>query len=348
MKFKNFGDTNELVSLICLGTMTWGEQNTENEAHEQLDYAFERGVNFIDTAEMYPVPPKADTYTKTEEYIGRWSKLKTDRDKIFLATKIAGPGMGDYIRGGRNNFSRKHIEQAIDASLKRLNVETIDLMQLHWPERSTNFFGQLGLESLELEKEENVTPFAERLTVLGEAVKAGKIKHIGISNETPWGVMKYLEVAKRDNLPRVQSIQNPYSLLNRTFEIGNAEVTMREKVSLLAYSPLGFGVLTGKYRDNSRPQNARLTLYDRFTRYTNPLAIEATERYCKLAESVGLSPTHMALAFVNQRPFMTSNIIGATTREQLKENIDSVDIELTKETMEEITKIHSQIPNPSP
>jgi aryl-alcohol dehydrogenase-like predicted oxidoreductase len=346
MKFKNFGDTNDLVSLICLGTMTWGEQNTEAEAHEQLDYSFERGVNFIDTAEMYPVPPKEETYTKTEEYIGRWSKLKSDRDKIFLATKIAGPGMGDYIRGGGNNFARKHIEQAIDASLKRLNVECIDLMQLHWPERSTNFFGQRGLE--DINKDEHVTPFAERLTVLGEAVKAGKIRHIGVSNETPWGVMKYLEVAKRDNLPRIQSIQNPYNLLNRSFEVGNTEVTLREKISLLAYSPLAFGVLTGKYRNNERPQNARLTLYDRFTRYLNPLATEATEKYCQLAEQTGVSPTHLALAFVNQRPFMTSNIIGATTMEQLKQNIDSIDIELSAEMMEEINKIHTSIPNPSP
>lgn len=346
MKYRKLGTTNEDVSVICLGTMTWGEQNSEKEAHEQLDYAFERGVNFIDTAEMYPVPPLAETYTKTEQYIGRWSKLKTDRDKIFMATKIAGPGLGDYIRGGGQNFSRRHLEEACDASLKRLNIDTIDLYQLHWPERTCNFFGQLGLENLPTE--EQFTPFLERLQVLGELQKAGKIRHIGLSNETPWGVMKYLEIAEREGLPRVQSIQNPYSLLNRVFEVGNAEVSLREKVGLLAYSPLGFGVLTGKYRGGKKPAGARLTLWDRFSRYNNSQATEATEKYCQLAESLRMSPTHLALAFVNQRSFVTSNIIGATTMEQLKENIDSIDVELSDEVLEQVNEIHALIPNPSP
>jgi aryl-alcohol dehydrogenase-like predicted oxidoreductase len=346
MKFRKLGSTEKEVSVICLGTMTWCEQNTEKEAHEQLDYAFERGVNFIDTAEMYPVPPTAETYTKTEEYIGRWDKLKSQRDKIFMATKIAGPGLGDYIRGGGNNFTRRHLEEACDASLKRLNVETIDLYQLHWPERTTNFFGQLGVEGLP--SDEQFTPFLERLQVLGELQKKGKIKHIGLSNESPWGVMKYLEIAKSEGLPKVESIQNPYSLLNRTFEIGNAEVSLREKVGLLAYSPLGFGILTGKYRGGKKPEGARLTLWDRFSRYSNPQALEATEKYCQLAEEMGTTPAKLALAFVNQRSFVTSNIIGATNLDQLKENIDSIELELSEEMLGRINEIHQLTPNPSP
>ncbi len=346
MKYRKFGSTQEDVSVICLGTMTWGVQNTEKEAHEQLDYALDQGVNFIDTAEMYPVPPTADTYTLTEQYIGRWPKLKSDRDKIFLATKIAGPGMGDYIRGGNNNMSRRHLEEACNASLKRLNVDMIDLYQLHWPERTTNYFGSLGLDTIP--KEEEFTPFLERLQVLGELQKAGKIRHIGLSNETPWGVMKYLAIAEKEGLPRIQSIQNPYSLLNRSFEVGNAEISLRENIGLLAYSPLGFGVLTGKYRHGKKPQNARITLWDRFSRYTNPQSVLATEKYCSLAERLEMSPTHLALAFVNQRSFVTSNIIGATSMDQLKENIDSIKIELSDEVMTEINEIHQLIPNPSP
>lgn len=346
MKYNKLGSTGEDVSRICLGTMTWGEQNTEKEAHEQLDYALEHGVNFIDTAEMYPVPPKAETYTKTEEFIGKWGKLKTERDKIFLATKIAGPGLGDYIRGGANDLSNRHLVEACNASLKRLGVETIDLYQLHWPERTANFFGQLGLS--DIPNDEKFTPFAERLETLGKLQKEGKIRHIGISNETPWGVMNYIKLADKEGLPRIQSIQNPYSLLNRTFEVGLAEVSLRERVSLLAYSPLGFGVLTGKYRNGKKPANARITLYERFSRYTNPRAVEATEKYCQLAEELGMSPTHLSLAFVNQRPFVVSNIIGATTMEQLKENIASMEVTLDQTAMEKIEEIHALIPNPSP
>jgi len=346
MKYNKLGTTGVDVSRICLGTMTWGEQNTEKEAHEQLDYALEHGVNFIDTAEMYPVPPKAETYTKTEEFIGKWSKLKTDRDKVFLATKIAGPGLGDYIRGGGHNLSSRHLEEACNSSLKRLGVETIDLYQLHWPERTANFFGQLGIENIP--NDEKFTPFAERLETLGKLQREGKIRHIGVSNETPWGLMNYLKLADKEGLPRIQSIQNPYCLLNRTFEIANAEVSLRERVSLLAYSPLGFGVLTGKYRNGKKPANARITLYERFSRYTNPRAIEATEKYCQLAEELGMSPTHLALAFVNQRSFVASNIIGATTMEQLKENIASIDVTLDQACMDKIEEIHALIPNPSP
>jgi len=347
MKYRNLGNTNESVSVICLGTMTWGEQNTEKEAHEQLDFAFEKGVNFIDTAEMYPVPPQKDTYSLTEQYIGRWNKLKEQRDKIFLATKIAGPMSGGYIRGG-NNFKRGQIIEACENSLKRLNVEMIDLYQLHWPERVANYFGQLGIEQLPDPSEEEYTPFLERLEALQELQKQGKIRYFGLSNETPWGVMKYLEVAKQNGLLLPQSIQNPYSLLNRSFEVGNAEVSLREKIGLLAYSPLGFGVLTGKYLNGQKPAKARITLYERFSRYTSVEGIKATERYCQLAQKFGLSPAQMALAFVNQRSFVTSNIIGATSLEQLAENIESIHIELSPELMSEINNIHKEISNPSP
>ena len=345
MKYRKLGNTGRDVSVICLGTMTWGEQNTEKEAHEQLDYALEQGVNFIDTAEMYPVPPKAETYTLTEQYIGRWDKLKTKRDDIFLATKIAGPMAAGYVRGG-NNFSKEQMKEACEASLKRLSVETIDLYQLHWPERTTNYFGQLGIE--DIKRDEEFTPILERLQALQELKDEGKIQNFGLSNETPWGVMKYLEVAKREGLIQPQSIQNPYSLLNRSFEVGNAEVSLRENIGLLAYSPLGFGTLTGKYLDGKRPEGARITLYSRFSRYTTPEGIRATERYCKLAKDFGMSPAQMALAFVNNRSFVTSNIIGATKMDQLKENIESIDIELSQEVLEEINKIHTVISNPSP
>ena len=347
MKYRKLGKTQHEVSVICLGTMTWGEQNTEREAHEQLDYAFERGVNFIDTAEMYPVPPKAETYTLTEKYIGTWDKLKTHRDKIFLASKIAGPMEAGYIRGG-NNFSKDQIKKACEDSLKRLQVEIIDLYQLHWPERTTNYFGQLGIESLPPTSEESFTPFIERLEALDELRKEGKIKEFGLSNETPWGVMKYLQISEREGLIRPQSIQNPYNLLNRSFEVGNAEISLRENIGLLAYSPLGFGVLTGKYLKGAKPENARLTKWERFSRYSNPEAQRATELYCELAQDHGLSPAQMALAFVNQRSFLTSNIIGATQMDQLKENIESIEIELSQKIRDEINKIHSKISNPAP
>lgn len=345
MKFRKLGNSDIDVSVICLGTMTWGEQNTKEEAHEQLDYALERGVNFIDTAEMYPVPPMAETYADTERIIGQWDKLKSDRDKIVLATKIAGPMGAGYIREG-NDLSAKQIEEACNDSLKRLGVETIDLYQIHWPERTTNYFGKLGVQ--ELPSEESFTPFLERLQALDKLIKAGKIKHWGLSNETPWGVMKYIQLADAEGIARPVSIQNPYNLLNRSFEVGNSEVSLREKVGLLAYSPLGFGVLTGKYLNGQKPAGARLTLWDRFSRYTSPEGIIATEKYVSLAKKHNLSPTQLALAFVNQRSFVTSNIIGATKMEQLKENIDSIDLELSPEIFEEIDNIHQVISNPSP
>ena len=344
MKFKKLGQTDIDVSLICLGTMTWGEQNTPEEAYEQLDYAFDQGINFIDTAEMYPVPPKAETYTDTETIIGKWNKLHGQRDKIILATKVAGPMESGYIRGG-NDLSSRHIKEALEGSLKRLKTDYVDLYQLHWPDRLTNFFGVRGFQNL---NDEKFTPFMETLETLDVLVKEGKIRHVGISNETPWGAMNYLNLAKAHNLPRMVSIQNPYSLLNRTFEVGLSEIALRENLGLLAYSPLGFGVLSGKYLGGASPQGARLTLFSRFSRYSNPQATKATEMYCDLAKDLGMSPAQLALAFVNSRSFMTSNIIGATNMNQLKENICSIEVELSPEALERIEAIHELIPNPSP
>lgn len=345
MEFRKLGQTDIDVSVICLGTMTWGEQNTEQEAHQQLDFALDRGVNFIDTAEMYPVPPMPETYTRTEEYIGRWDKLKTQRDKIVLATKVVGKAdWAAYIRNGQACLNRENIRAALEASLKRLGTDYIDLYQLHWPDRSTNFFGQLGYQHVD----EDFTAIEETLVACDELVKEGKVRHFGLSNETPWGTMSYLSLSKAKNLTRMVSVQNPYSLLNRTYEVGMAEVSHREQCGLLAYSPLGFGVLSGKYLNNQHPENARLTIFDRFTRYTNPLAIKATEKYCDIAKEHGLSPVQMALAFVNSRPFLTSNIIGATKMDQLEENIASIDVKLSDEILSEIEAVHQEIPNPAP
>lgn len=346
MEYRNLGHTDIKVSVICLGTMTWGEQNTEKEAHEQLDYAVGNGINFIDTAEMYPVPPKKETYGLTEKYIGTWLKKRQDRNQLVLATKVVGRAdWVPYIRDGAPCLDRKNIEQALNASLKRLQTDYIDLYQLHWPDRNTNFFGRLGFQPGPTEQ---TVALEETLTVLGEQVKQGKIRYIGVSNETPWGVMSLLHLSQKLNLPRLVSIQNPYSLLNRTFEIGLAEISHREQVGLLAYSPLGFGVLSGKYLGNNKPPKARLTLFDRFTRYNNPQAKAATEAYVALATAQRLDPAQMALAYVNSRPFLTSTIIGATTLEQLKTNMGSVGLKLNQEVLNSIEAIHQQQPNPAP
>ena len=346
MEFRRLGRTDIEVSVICLGTMTWGEQNSESEAHQQLDYALDHQVNFIDTAEMYPVPPKPDTYTTTESYIGNWLKARGHRDKVVLASKAAGPAIWtNYIRDGELRFNRKHLSEALEASLKRLQTDYLDLYQLHWPERSTNYFGKLDYEH---QQEQGLTPLLETLEVLNEFVKAGKIRHYGLSNETPWGAMKYLQVAEQHQLPRAVSIQNPYNLLNRSYEIGLAEVSHREDIGLLAYSPMAFGALSGKYLGGKRPAGARLTLFDRFTRYTSTRAEQATQAYVDLAHQHGLSPAQMALAFVNQRPFVTSNIIGATTMAQLQENIGSADIVLPTELYEALGQVHQDNPNPCP
>ena len=340
--------TNEIkVSALCLGTMTWGEQNTEEEAYEQIDYALDRGVNFFDTAELYPVPPNEKTYTRTESIIGRYMKARGNRDEIILATKVAGKApWTSYIRNGGNQFDKKNITEALDGSLKRLGTDYIDLYQLHWPDRKTNFFGQLGFK---YPSEDSFVSIEETLEVLNEIVKSGKVRAVGLSNETPWGMMNFLHYAKTKKHVKVATTQNPYSLLNRVYEIGNAEISYREGVGLLAYSPLAFGVLSGKYLGGKRPEGARLTLFGgHFKRYSNDFAISATAKYLEIAKKYNMSLTQMALAYVTSRPFVTSNIIGATTLEQLKENIDSIDVEINKEIEKEIDAVHIEIPNPSP
>ncbi len=347
MEYHKLGHTNIDVSVICLGSMTWGQQNTAEQAFEQMDYAVSQGVNFFDTAELYAIPPKAETYGRTEEIIGAWQKTRGKREQIVLASKIAGPGEDwiPHIRNGRTRFNRIDISAAVDASLQRLQTDYIDLYQLHWPQRQTNFFGKLGFEA---PVQEHITPILETLEALGEQVKAGKIRHIGLSNETPWGVMQFLQCADHAGLPRIVSVQNPYCLLNRSYEIGLAEVSWREKVGLLAYSPLGFGVLSGKYLADARPQGARLTLFPDYTRYSSAAAINATGKYVALARQHRLDPAQMALAYANSRPFLTSTIIGATTMEQLKDNIDSINVTLSAEVLEGIEAIHAEHPNPSP
>lgn len=332
------------VSKICLGTMTWGQQNTEAAAHEQISYALERGINMLDAAEMYPVPPRAETQGRTEEYIGTWFKKTGLRDSYVLATKAAGPNPEfHYLRGGPK-FTKEQLIEAVNGSLRRLQTDCIDLYQLHWPDRYTNFFGQRGY----FHREQPETPIEETLRALEDIVQSGKVRAIGLSNETPWGTMKFLELANREGLPRVDSIQNPYSLLNRTYEIAMAEVSHREDVGLLAYSPLGMGLLTGKYRNGAKPEGSRMVVFERFTRYEGAETWEAAERYLQLADDHGINPTHMALAFVNARPFVVSNIIGATTMEQLKMNIDSLDVVLSKDVLQGIEAIQQAIPNPAP
>lgn len=346
MDYRQLGRTDLNVSAICLGTMTWGEQNTEAEAFAQIERAKEAGINFIDTAEMYPVPPKADTYATTERYIGNYFKRRGDRADWILASKIAGPGNTiDYIRDKNLRHNRQHITAAVDASLERLQTDYIDLYQLHWPERSTNFFGQLGYKH---KIEANLTLLEDTLEALDEQVKAGKIRHIGLSNETPWGTMKFLQLAESRGWPRAVSIQNPYNLLNRSFEVGLAEVAIREQCGLLAYSPLAFGMLSGKYENGARPENARLTLFSRFARYSNPQTVAACSRYVQLAREHGLDPAQMALAFVTRQPFVTSNIIGATSLEQLDSNLASLELSLSDELLAAIEAIHQEQPNPAP
>jgi len=346
MQFRPLGRTGLNVSLICLGTMTWGRQNTEAEAHAQLDYALGRGINFIDAAEMYPVPPGAETHGRTEQFIGTWLKNRKDRDKIIMATKVAARGRDfEWLRGGPR-LDAKNINQALDASLKRLQTDYVDLYQLHWPDRRTNTFGQLGYKHDA--NDDGGVPIEETLEALQAVIKAGKVRHIGVSNETPWGVMKFLQAAETKGLPRIVSIQNPYSLLNRSFEIGNAEVTMREQVSLLAYSPLAMATLTGKYLNGAKPAGARMTLFTRFQRYTGAHAQPAIAAYVELAKKHGVDPGQMALAYVNSRDFVTSTIIGATNLEQLKSNIDSIDVKLSDEVLAGIEDIYKRTGSPCP
>ena len=347
MLYRPLSTTGLDVSALCLGTMTFGEQNTEQEAFAQLDMALDAGINLIDTAEMYPVPPRAETMGDTERIIGRWLQRRGCRERVVIASKVAGPGRDwlPYVRGGNNRLDRANIRAAVDDSLRRLQTDVIDLYQLHWPDRQTNYFGKLGYAHPD---HDDGIPLLETLQVLGEVVDAGKVRFVGVSNETPWGLMRYLQLAEAHGLPRMVSIQNPYSLLNRTFEIGLTEISHREKVGLLAYSPLGFGVLTGKYLSGMQPAGARLTLYPHYDRYSNPQAQQATRDYITLARDHGLDPAQMALAYVTSRPFVTSNIIGATTIDQLQTNLASSKVELTEALLGEIEAIHRRQPNPSP
>ena len=345
MKFRKLGTTDIDVSLICLGTMTWGTQNTEKDAFEQMDYAVSQGINFFDTAEIYSVPPTSDSYGKTEVMIGNWFEKRKNRDKIILASKVAGPGC-DWIRGGGNNFDEKKIGEAIDGSLKRLKTDYIDLYQLHWPERSTNFFGRR--DYLFNNKEGNWNSFESILEALEKYIKSGKIRHIGMSNETPYGLSRYLEISKNKGAPRMMSVQNPYNLVNRTYEIGMSEISIREKCGLLVYYPLAAGGLSGKYRNGKMPKDSRMALFKGWERHLNPLAMEAYDKYFELAKDFNLTMVQLAQSFVNSRPFVTSNIIGATTMDQLKENVESINIEFTDEMMERVNEIHNNNPNPSP
>lgn len=346
MQYRKLGRSDIDVSLICLGTMTFGEQNNEAEAHAQIDYALDQGVNFIDAAEMYPVPPKADTQGKTEEYVGSWLAASGRRDDVVLASKVTGRSGMDWIREGfETRLTPRQVRTALEASLERLHTDFVDLYQVHWPDRKTNTFGRRDYVHT---REDDAVPIDDTLGELGRLVEEGKIRCVGISNETPWGLMRYLRAAEQHNLPRVVSIQNPYSLLNRSFEIGLAECAEREDVRLLAYSPLAFGVLTGKYLDGARPEGARLTRWERFSRYTNARGTEAAADYVALARKHGLDPAQMALAYVNSRSFLTANIIGATTMAQLETDIASADIELSDELIEAIEAIHADNPNPCP
>ena len=345
MEYRKLPNTDVRVSKICLGTMTFGNQNTESEGHEQMDYAFDQGVNFFDTAELYPVPANAETQGETERIMGTWFKKTGKRSEVILASKVAGPG--DYTKHIRDNlsFKKAHIDEAVHKSLKRLQTDYIDLYQLHWPERLTQRFGQRGF--VYTPDDPWVDNFEAVLDALQAHVKEGNIRHVGLSNENPWGIMKFLQAAD-ENRPRMITIQNPYSLLNRLFEGGSSEICHRENMGLLAYSPLGFGVLSGKYLNGKLPENSRLQLFPRFARYSSPEATAATEAYAAIAADAGLSLTQMSLAFVNDRSFVTSNIIGATSLEQLKENIDSHAIQLSDEVLKAIEKVHNQIPDPSP
>lgn len=344
MRYTTLPDTTIKVSKICLGTMTWGQQNTEAEGHAQLDYAIEQGVNFIDTAELYSVPAKAETYGSTERIIGSWLAKRKKRDDLIIASKIAGPAaMSQHIRTG--GFTKEEFKDAIHKSLKRLQTDYIDLYQLHWPERNTNYFGKLGYTHDAEEKWED--NFAEILEGLKGFIKEGLIRHVGLSNETPYGVSRYLEESRK-GLPKMITIQNPYNLLNRKDEVGLTEILHRENVGLLAYSPLGFGTLSGKYITGTDSKDSRVNQFPNYNRYSNKNAVIATKKYMEIAKKHNISITQLALAFVTDQPFMTSNIIGATSLDQLKENIGSVDVQLSKEILEEINAVHKAIPNPAP
>jgi len=347
MERRNIPHTDIEVSKICLGSMNWGQQNSEADAHEQLDYATANGVNFIDTSEAYPIPPDPEKQGTTERYIGTWLKKSGKRDELITASKVSASNAirtRPVPKGERAKYDRENILAAIDGTLSRLQTNHLDLYQIHWPERTTNFFGPRGFEAL---TDEQTTPIEETLEVLGEVVKSGKVRYVGVSNETPWGVNEYLRIAREKNLPRIVTIQNQYDLTNRTFEIGLSEICLREGIGLLPYSPLGGGVLSGKYLGGAKPPKARHTLYDRNReRYNGAHVQEGIQAYVDLAKKHGLDPAQMALAFVNDRSFVTSNIIGCTSMEQLKTDIASADIKLSEEVLTEIADIYKRLPDP--
>ena len=344
MNYKKLGNTDINVSTICLGTMTWGEQNTQNEAFEQMDYSLDNGVNFWDTAELYAVPPKAETYGHTETIIGNWFEKTKKRKDVILASKVGGPSR-KYMRNGENSFTGKNLEDALNGSLKRLKTDYIDLYQLHWPERNVNNFGKLGYEH----KENDWNKFEDVLENLKKFIEEGKIRYVGLSNETPWGVMNYLQLAKDKDLPRMMSIQNPYSLLNRSYEVGLAEVSIRENIGCLSYSPLASGYLTGKYRNKQFPKGSRMERdFDFWTRYRKPNMEEAVEDYYKISQKFDLDMSQMSIKFCEVQDFMTSVIIGATTMEQLKTNVESVKVNLDSEVIKEINNVQKKYPNPCP
>ncbi|MDX8392915.1 MAG: NADP(H)-dependent aldo-keto reductase [Mariprofundaceae bacterium] len=346
MQYRKLGKTDIEVSSIGLGTMTWGEQNSEAEAFAQMDYALDHGVNFFDTAELYAIPPKAETYGRTEQIIGAWLKKTGRRDEIVLASKVCGPTEWcAHIRAGKSRLDMKNIIAACEASLIRLQTDYLDLYQTHWPDRNTNFFGKSGYQHAAVE---TFTPIEETLAAMARLVEQGKVRHIGVSNETPWGVMRYLQAGEANDSPRIASIQNPYSLLNRSFEVGLAEMSCREDVGLLAYSPLAFGVLSGKYLNGARPAAARLTLFDSYSRYSGEVAEAATQAYVQLAHTHDLDPAQMALAFILRQPFVCSAIIGATTMAQLVDNIASTELDLSDAVLEGIETIQRRYPNPCP
>jgi aryl-alcohol dehydrogenase-like predicted oxidoreductase len=345
MKYTTLPYTDIKISKICLGTMTFGEQNTEADGHDQMDYALEKGVNFFDTAEMYSIPSNPKTYGSTEKIIGTWFQKTGNRDKIVLASKIAGPNPNFGYMRENVDFSPASLKFALDQSLNRLQTDYIDLYQLHWPERKTNFFGQRGFKVQHDAWEDNIQSVLETLEGF---IKAGKIKHIGLSNETPWGIMRFLEESKYQNLPRIKTIQNPYSLLNRLFETASSEICIRENVGLLAYSPMAFGVLSGKFLSGESHPKSRLSLFPQFARYTSAQCAEATKLYNEIALKNGLTLTELSLAFVTQQAFLTSTIIGATTMEQLKENIATIDVVLSDEILMEINAVQAIIPDPAP
>ncbi len=344
MNYKKLGNTDLNVSTICLGTMTWGEQNTQNEAFEQMDYSLDNGVNFWDTAELYAVPPKAATYGYTETIIGNWFEKTKKRKDVILASKVGGPSR-KYMRNGENSFAGKNLENALHGSLKRLKTDYIDLYQLHWPERNVNNFGRLGYEH----KENDWNKFEDVLENLKKFIEEGKIRYVGLSNETPWGVMNYLQLSKDKDLPRMMSIQNPYSLLNRSYEVGLAEVSIRENIGCLSYSPLASGYLTGKYRNKQFPKGSRMERdFDFWTRYRKPNMEEAVEDYYKISQKFDLDMSQMSIKFCEVQDFMTSVIIGATTMEQLKTNVESVKVNLDSEVIKEINNVQKKYPNPCP